>query len=147
MFYVFPAMAQEASVSAAVSGFDFKGLIPFVLIIGVMYLFLIRPQQKKMKQHQEMVSNIRRGDRVLTAGGLIGVVHKIVNNEEFILELEDSIKVRVIRSAISQIMAKTEPLKTQALDTDVHTTDTSDDSEKGVVKTDKKSSKNKNTTK
>jgi preprotein translocase subunit YajC len=110
MFYLFPAFAQQASGPAASGGFDFRSLIPFALMAVVMYLLLIRPQQKKMKQHQELVSNVRRGDRVVTAGGLIGRIHKVGAEDEVVLELEDGVRARLLKSSISQVLAKTEPL-------------------------------------
>lgn len=148
MFYVFPALASDASTAVAASGFDFRGLIPFVLILGVMYLFLIRPQQKKMKQHQEMVSSIRRGDRILTAGGLIGVIHKVSNNDELIIELEEGIRVRLIKTAITQVLAKTEPVgKTTAIDADTDITDDISDKKDEEKKADKKAAPRRKTTK
>lgn len=112
MFLIASAFAQSAGpIASGGGGFDFKGLIPFGLIIVVMYLFILRPQQKKMKQHQALIANVRRGDRILTAGGLIGVVHKVINDQEISLELDEGFRVRVVKTAISQVLAKTEPLK------------------------------------
>jgi preprotein translocase subunit YajC len=85
---------------------------PLVLIFVVFYFLLIRPQQKRMKQHKEMLGAIRRGDRVVTNGGIIGTVNKVVNNDEIILEIADGIKVRALRSGIASIVAKTEPADT-----------------------------------
>lgn len=82
---------------------------PLVLIFVVFYFLLIRPQQKRMKQHKEMLGAIRRGDRVVTSGGIIGTVNKVVNNDELILEIADGVRVRVMRGMISSVVAKTEP--------------------------------------
>jgi preprotein translocase subunit YajC len=82
---------------------------PLVLIFVVFYFLLIRPQQKRMKQHKEMLGSIRRGDRIVTTGGIIGTVNKIVNNDELILEIADGVRVRVMRGMVSSVVAKTEP--------------------------------------
>jgi preprotein translocase subunit YajC len=83
--------------------------IPLILIFGIMYFLLIRPQQKKMKEHQNMVSSLRRGDQVVTQGGLIGKVVKVKENNELEVELAEGIKVRVVQSTIAQVLSKTEP--------------------------------------
>lgn len=92
------------------AGFDIMGLLPLALIFVVFYFLLIRPQQKKMKTHQAMLSALRRGDRVVTNGGLIGTVSKIVNEQELQLEVSENVKVRVMRGMISDVMAKGTPL-------------------------------------
>ena len=83
--------------------------IPLILIFGIMYFLLIRPQQKKMKEHQNMVSSLRRGDQVVTQGGLIGKVVKVKENNELEVELAEGVKVRVVQSTIAQVLSKTEP--------------------------------------
>ncbi len=86
--------------------------LPLILIFGIMYFLLIRPQQKKMKQHQAMVEAVRRGDQVVTQGGLIGKVAKVKEGEnEIEVELADGVKVRVVKSTIAQVLNKTEPAK------------------------------------
>lgn len=87
----------------------FGQFIPLILIFGIMYFLLIRPQQKKMKEHQNMVSSLRRGDQVVTQGGLIGKVAKVKENNELDLEIADGVKVRVVQSTIAQVLSKTEP--------------------------------------
>lgn len=106
------AYAQAAG--AAPGGLDSQimSFAPLVLIFVVFYFLLIRPQQKRMKQHKEMLGAIRRGDRVVTNGGIIGTVNKVVNNDEIILEIADGIKVRALRSGIASVVAKTEPADT-----------------------------------
>ena len=76
-----------------------------------MYFLLIRPQQKKMKEHQAMVEAIRRGDMVVTQGGLIGKVTKVKEENEIEVELSDGVRVRVVQSTIAQVLSKTEPAK------------------------------------
>lgn len=84
-------------------------LLPLVLIFVVFYFLLIRPQQKKMKAHKTLVEGLRRGDRVVTAGGLIGTVTKVISDGEIQVELADGVRVRVVRSTIQDVIAKPEP--------------------------------------
>lgn len=105
-----------AQAAGAAPGLDSQimSFAPLVLIFIVFYFLLIRPQQKRMKLHKEMLAAIRRGDRVVTNGGIIGTVNKVVNNEEVILEIADNVRVRVMRSMIASVMAKTEPADADA---------------------------------
>ena len=86
--------------------------IPLILIFAIMYFLLIRPQQKKMKEHQKMVEGLRRGDIVITQGGLIGKVVKVKEDNELDVELAEGVKVRVVQSTIAQVKSKTEPANT-----------------------------------
>jgi preprotein translocase subunit YajC len=106
-----PAYAQAAAGGSDMSS-TLVQIAPLALIFVVFYFFLIRPQQQKSKQQRSMLDAIRRGDRVVTAGGLIGTVAKVVNNEEVLIDLADNVRVRAVRSTISQVLAKTEPAKT-----------------------------------
>ena len=99
-----PAYAQ----AGAPAGFDLISLMPLLLIFVVFYFLLIRPQQKKMKQHRELISALKRGDRVLTAGGIIGSVVK-VEDAELLVEIAKDVRVRVARSTISDVLSKTQP--------------------------------------
>ncbi len=101
-----PAYAQNAG---GAGGFDVGFLLPMVLIFGVFYMLLIRPQQKKAKQHRELLEALRRGDRIITNGGIIGLITKVVDANELIVEIAQGVKVRVARSMVSTVMAKTEP--------------------------------------
>jgi len=92
-------------------GNAFAQFIPLILIFAIMYFLLIRPQQKKLKDHQAMVSALRRGDQVVTQGGLIGKVVKVKEDNELEVELADGVKVRVVQSTIAQVLSKTEPAK------------------------------------
>ncbi len=83
--------------------------IPLILIFAIMYFLLIRPQQKKMKEHQAMVDSLRRGDQVVTQGGIIGKVSKVKEDGEIEVEIADGVKVRVVKSTIAQVLNKTEP--------------------------------------
>tara|TARA_R110002072_G_scaffold22400_34_gene78600 strand:- start:1012 stop:1290 length:279 start_codon:yes stop_codon:yes gene_type:complete len=85
--------------------------VPLILIFAIMYFLLIRPQQKKVKQHQAMVKALRRGDQVVTQGGMIGKVVKVKDDGELEVEIADGVKVRVVQSTIATVMSKTEPAK------------------------------------
>ena len=87
----------------------FGQFIPLILIFAIMYFLLIRPQQKKVKEHQKMVEALRRGDQVVTQGGLIGKVTKVKDDGEVEVELAKDVKVRVVKSTIAQVTSKTEP--------------------------------------
>ncbi len=87
----------------------FGQFIPLILIFAIMYFLLIRPQQKKVKQHQAMVTALRRGDQIVTQGGLIGKVVKVKEDNELEVELSEGVKVRVVQSTIAQVLSKTEP--------------------------------------
>ena len=85
--------------------------LPLILIFAIMYFLLIRPQQKKVKEHQAMVEALRRGDKVVTQGGIIGEVVKVKEGGEIEVEIAEGVKVRVIKSTIATVMSKTEPAK------------------------------------
>ena len=88
-----------------------ESFIPIILIFVIMYFLLIRPQQKKIKEHKNMVDNLRRGDQVLTQGGIIGKITKVKEGEQIEVELAKDAKVSVIRSTIVNVLSKTEPAK------------------------------------
>ena len=106
MLFATPAYAQAAGGGAAAG---FASFIPIILIFAIMYFLLIRPQQKKMKEHKQMVEALRRGDQVVTQGGLIGKVAKVKDDNELEVEVADGVKVRVVRNTIVQVLSKTEP--------------------------------------
>ena len=82
---------------------------PLVLIFVIMYFLLIRPQQKKAKMHREMVASLRRGDQIVTQGGVIGKIAKVKDDNEVEVEIAENVRIRVVRSTISQVLNKTEP--------------------------------------
>ena len=86
-------------------------IVPFVLIFVIMYFLMIRPQQKRQQEHQEMIKNVRRGDQVIMSGGLIGKVTKVSDDNELELEIADNVKVRVSRNSIADVRSKGEPVK------------------------------------
>ena len=89
-------------------------LLPFVLIFVIMYFLILRPQQKRVKMHQEMVKNVRRGDTVVTNGGLIGKITKVVDDDQIEIEIADDVRIRQMRSMIADVRAKGEPVKDDA---------------------------------
>jgi preprotein translocase subunit YajC len=103
--FISPAYAQAAGGGG---GDPFMTFLPIILIFVVFYFLLIRPQQKKVKQHRAMVSALRRGDKVVTAGGLIGTVTKIISDTEAQVELAEGVRVRVVRHTISEVLSRTE---------------------------------------
>jgi preprotein translocase subunit YajC len=109
--FVTPAYAQGAAPGGADMLFQF---LPFILIFVIMYFLIIRPQSQKRKQHQQMVANLRRGDTVVTTGGLIGKVAKVVDDSEIQIDLAENVRVRVVRGMIAEVRSKGEPVKENA---------------------------------
>ena len=105
-----PAYAQAAGATGAAGYMQF---IPLLLIFVVFYFLLIRPQQKKMKDHRSMLEAVRRGDRVVTNGGIIGLVTK-ADDKELTVEIAEGVRVKVMRDMISNIISKTEPVGDKA---------------------------------
>ena len=89
----------------------FGSFAPLILIFAIMYFLLIRPQQQKMKQHRAMVEALRRGDQVVTQGGLIGKVTKVKDDGEVEVEIASGVSVRVVCHTIAEVLNKTEPAK------------------------------------
>lgn len=107
--FISPAFAQSTGAPGAG---DFIGMVlPLVLIMGVFYFLLIRPQQRKMKEHQAMLSKVAKGDTVVTQGGLIGKVVRVVDDSELLVEVGENIKVRVLKSGLADVRTKGEPAK------------------------------------
>ncbi|MEM1383412.1 MAG: preprotein translocase subunit YajC [Pseudomonadota bacterium] len=106
---VSPAYAQ-AGAAGAEPGFLIQ-LLPLVAIFVIFYFLLIRPQQKRAKEHRTMIENLRRGDQVVTAGGLMGKVTRVKDDDELEVEIAEGVKARVVRSTIAQVVSKTEPAK------------------------------------
>jgi preprotein translocase subunit YajC len=108
------AYAQGTGISGI---FDNQGaliqFLPLVLIFVVFYFLLIRPQQRKTKDHKTMLDALRRGDRVVTGGGIIGTVARVDNPEDVTVDIADGVRVRVLRSTISSVLAKPDPAATR----------------------------------
>jgi preprotein translocase subunit YajC len=109
--FITPAFAQGAS--ASVNDFlSFQSPIWMVLmVVGIMYFLVFRPQQQKVKAHRAMVKALRRGDTVVTNGGLVGKVTKVVDDDHIEIEISDGVKVRHLRASVSEVRAKGEPAK------------------------------------
>lgn len=103
------AFAQAAAPSGGAGG-GLEAFLPLILIFVVFYFLLIRPQQKRMKEHKALLAALRRGDRVVTGGGIIGTITKVMNDGEVMVEIAENVRVRVARETISSVLAKTEPV-------------------------------------
>ena len=99
-----PAYAQAAGGAPNA----FTSFVPLILIFAIMYFLLIRPQQKKMKEHQAMVEAVRRGDQVITQGGIVGKVSKVMEDGHVEVEIAKDVKVKVVKSTLSNVVSKTE---------------------------------------
>ncbi|WP_339948274.1 preprotein translocase subunit YajC [uncultured Albimonas sp.] len=107
--FITPAYAQTGGGDPMGA---FGSFIPLILIFAIFYFLMIRPQQKRAKEHKAMLGALRRGDQVVTAGGLMGKVTRVKEGEDEIeVELAENVKVRVVRGTIAQVISKTEPVK------------------------------------
>lgn len=88
-------------------------LFPFIALFAIMYFLVLRPQQRRVKEHREMVANVRRGDVVVTAGGLVGKVTK-VDDAEITVEIAENVRVRVVKGTLSEVRSKSEPVPANA---------------------------------
>ncbi len=114
--FITPAYAQGSLFGGGAGGDGgmLMSLLPFVLIFVIMYFLILRPQQKRVKQHQEMVKNVRRGDTVITNGGLIGKVTKVIDDDQIEIEIADDVRIRQLRSMLTDVRAKGEPVREEA---------------------------------
>lgn len=108
--FVSTAYAQTAAPAAGGADMIVQ-FLPLILIFVVFYFLLIRPQQKKMKEHKGMLESIRRGDRVVTGGGIIGTITKVGPDDELQVEIAENVRVRVMRSTVNLVLSKSEPAK------------------------------------
>ena len=106
--FISPAYAQTPSI---LGGDGMSFLVPMVLVFVIMYFLILRPQQKRVKQHAEMVKNVRKGDTVITSGGLVGKVTKVVDDDQIEIELAEGVRVRQMRQMVTDVRAKGEPVK------------------------------------
>lgn len=106
--FISPAFAQGVAGSSPQD--LFMQFFPFIVIFAIMYFLLIRPQQKKIKEHKNMLEALRRGDQVVTAGGVIGKITKVKEDDEVELEIGENTRVRVVRSTIATVLSKTDPV-------------------------------------
>lgn len=105
--FVSPAFAQAAGAPS--TGAAFAQFLPIILIFVIFYFLLIRPQQKRMKEHRAMLDALRRGDQVVTAGGIVGKVSKVQEDGMVEVDIADGVKVKVVKSTITSVLNKTEP--------------------------------------
>lgn len=105
--FITPAYAQSLGGAPDI----LMSVVPFILIFVIMWFLIIRPQRQRMKTHQQMVSNLRRGDTVVTTGGLIGKVAKIVDDSELQMDIAEGTRVRISRAMIQEVRSKGEPVK------------------------------------
>ena len=106
--FITPAFAQAGSPASS----DFLiQLMPILLMIVIFYFLLFRPQQQRLKDHKAKLSAMRRGDNVVTAGGIIGKITKLINDSEVEVEIAADTKVRVLKATISDVINKNEPVK------------------------------------
>ena len=109
--FVSEAWAQAAGAPAAGDWLSQLGMMPpLILMFVVMYFFLFRPQQKKAKQHRALVAALKRGDRVVTNGGVYGQVTHVAD-DHLIVEIADGVKIKIVRDAVSAVLGKPEPVK------------------------------------
>lgn len=107
--FISPAFAQSAAPAGGAGDF-FIQLVPLFLIIAIMYFLVLRPQQQRVKAHQQMVSAVKRGDIVVTGGGIIGKVVKVLENDEVMVEIADEVRIRVVKTTIADVRSKSEPV-------------------------------------
>lgn len=100
-----PAYAQDAAIGSSNS---IMSLLPLVLVFVVFYFLIIRPQSKKAKERRAMLEAVRRGDRIVTAGGIIGTVVRVKDDKELQVEIAENVRVRVMRSMVASVLSKTE---------------------------------------
>jgi preprotein translocase subunit YajC len=108
--FVTPAFAQGIFGGGANNSAVIQ-FLPLILIIVIMYFLILRPQQRKVRQHQDMVKALRRGDTVVTSGGLVGKVTKVVDDQHIEIEVADGVRIRHLRTSVSEVRAKGEPVK------------------------------------
>jgi preprotein translocase subunit YajC len=110
--FITPAFAQGLPFGlGGDSGNMIVQFMPLILIVVIMYFLVLRPQQQRVKRHQEMVKALRRGDTVVSNGGLVGKVTKVIDDDQVEVEIADGVRVRQMRSMVSEVRAKGEPVK------------------------------------
>jgi preprotein translocase subunit YajC len=110
--WITPAYAQASATDSLFS--PSSPIWMMAIIFVIMYVLMIRPQQKRVKQHQEMVKNLRRGDSVITSGGTVGKVTKVVDDDQIEIEIAQGVRVRQMRSMVTEVRAKGEPVAENA---------------------------------
>src|SRR3954453_2241440 len=108
--FISPAYAQGSLFGGGNTDM-LTSLLPFVLIFVIMYFLILRPQQKRVKEHAELVKTVRKGHTVITSGGLVGRVTKVVDDDQIEIEVADGVRVRQMRQMVTDVRAKGEPVK------------------------------------
>jgi preprotein translocase subunit YajC len=113
--FISPAFAQAATGSGGALGFGdvIAQFGVFIPIIAIFYFLIIRPQQQRLKTHQALIANVRRGDVVVTSGGIVGKIIKVVD-DEVLVEIAENVRIRVVKSTIADVRSKTEPSDTKS---------------------------------
>lgn len=106
--FITPAFAQGAPSGSTDMLLQ---MAPFILIFVIMYFLILRPQQKRVKEHQVLVTQLRRGDTVVTSGGLVGKITKVVDDNEIEVQIAEGVRVRQLRQMVTEVRAKGEPVK------------------------------------
>ena len=106
--FITPAFAQGAPAGGSDMLFQ---VAPFILIFVIMYFLILRPQQKRAKDHQALIAQLRRGDTVVTSGGLVGKITKVVDDSEIEVQIAEGVRVRQLRQMVTEVRAKGEPAK------------------------------------
>jgi len=106
--FITPAYAQAATTGGSL----FELFFPLILVFAIIYFMILRPQQKRQKEHAQMIEALRRGDRVVTQGGIIGKVSK-VHDDELEIEISDGVRVHVIKNMVVSVNSKSEPAKSE----------------------------------
>ena len=96
--------------------------LPLILIFGVFYLLLIRPQQKKMKLHREMINNLKRGNKIITSGGIVGEITKVNDNKELIVEISNDVEIRLAPGMVTELYTNTDTEKKTSKKSDLPVT-------------------------
>lgn len=107
-FFVSDALAQatEAAAATPANEFSFTSFVPLIAIFAIFYILLVRPQTKKMKAHQEMVNNLKNGDKVVTNGGIVGVVRSVLEKDGQVeVEIADNVRVKILKQYVSEMVS------------------------------------------
>jgi preprotein translocase subunit YajC len=111
--FITDAYAQATAGGLEGAGASIMQFLPIILVVFIMYMLMWRPQQKKMKAHKAMIAAVKRGDRVVAAGGIIGTVSKVIDDGEVQIEVADGVRMRVLRSSINDVLNRSDGAKIQ----------------------------------
>lgn len=106
MPFISPAFAQDAPAGGLTGLFTSSPLVPLIFMLVIMYFLVLRPQQKRVADHRAMIASIKRGDTVVTSGGIIGKVVRVINDSELQVEIAEGVRVRVIRATVAEVRTR-----------------------------------------